>query len=235
VYGEPIWEEMMEFTNGKWTTMEDEERADAVPKCILHLQEKERQARETKHQQAWDRLCPPEYRNTRSEQLPNVQKFEEVQKWQYGAKGLLLTGPTRRGKTRSIWKLLERLHFDERRKILAFTPMDLKLAVATAWRDSLNVSHQAFSRCDDEMEEEWIWQVRTIDVLFLDDLDTIKFTEAVEETIYDIFEFRPTHGYPVIATVNITGRALAARMNTNGRGAKIVERIREYCQVINFT
>ena len=70
----------MEFTNGKWTTMEDEERLDAVEKCKLHLQEKERQAEETKHRQAWERLCPPEYRNTRSEQLPNVQKFEEVQK-----------------------------------------------------------------------------------------------------------------------------------------------------------
>jgi DNA replication protein DnaC len=202
--------------------MDDKERPDAVEKCKLHLQENERQARETEYRQAWERLCPLEYRSTRSEQLPNVQKFEEVQKWQYGAKGLLLTGPTRRGKTRSIWKLLERLHFDERRKILAFTPMDLKLAVATAWRDN-------------ETAEEWISRVRCIGVLFLDDLDTIKFTEAVEETIYDIFEYRTTHGKPVIATVNVTGRALAARMNTNGRGAKIVERIREYCQVINFT
>jgi len=166
----------MEFTNGKWTTMELKERPDAVEKCKLHLQEKARQAREAEHRQAWKRLCPPEYCNTRSEQLPNVQKFEEVQKWQYGPKGLLLIGPTRRGKTRSAWKLLERLHFEERRKILAFTPMDLKLAVASAWRDSINVmSHEALSRCDEMEEEEWIWQVRRIDVLFLDDLDTIKF------------------------------------------------------------
>ena len=43
------------------------------------------------------------------------------------------------------------------------------------------------------------------------------------------------HRKPVIATVNRTGRELAARMNANGRGAKIVERMREYCQVINFT
>jgi len=176
MYGDPTWEDMMEFTNGKWTTMELKERPDAVEKCKLHLQEKARQAREAEHRQAWKRLCPPEYCNTRSEQLPNVQKFEEVQKWQYGPKGLLLIGPTRRGKTRSAWKLLERLHFEERRKILAFTPMDLKLAVASAWRDSINVmSHEALSRCDEMEEEEWIWQVRRIDVLFLDDLDTIKF------------------------------------------------------------
>jgi hypothetical protein len=43
------------------------------------------------------------------------------------------------------------------------------------------------------------------------------------------------HEKPVIGTVNRTGRELAARMNANGRGAKIVERMRESCQVINFT
>jgi DNA replication protein DnaC len=105
---------------------------------------------------------------------------------------------------------------------MAFIPMDLKLAVANAWRDT-------------ETAEDWIDTLRYVDVLFLDDLDTIKFTEAVEETIYDAFEFRPTHQRPVIATVNRTGRELAARMNANGRGAKIVERMREYCQVVNFT
>jgi DNA replication protein DnaC len=44
--------------------------------------------------------------------------------------------------------------------------MDLKLAVANAWRDT-------------ETAEDWINTVRYVDVLFLDDLDTIKFTEAV--------------------------------------------------------
>jgi DNA replication protein DnaC len=132
-------------------------------------------------------------------------------------------GPTRQGKTRSVWKLLERLHFAEKRKIKEFTPMDLKLAVTNAWRDR-----------DPETAKNFVDAVRYVDVLFLDDFDTIKFTEAVEETIYDIFEFRPTHGYPVIATLNRSGRELAARMNANGRGAKIVERMREYCQVINF-
>jgi DNA replication protein DnaC len=212
----------MEFTQGAWMTMEnDEERADALEKCKLHLQEKERQMRETARRRAWESLCHPEYRNTRSEHLPNVQRFKEVQKWQYGPKGLLLVGPTRQGKTRSVWKLLERLHFAEKRRIKAFNPMDLKLAVAQAWRDS-------------ETAEGFVEDLRDVAVLFIDDLDTVKFTEAVEETIYDVFEFRPTHGKPVIATVNRTGRELAARMNANGRGARIVERMREFCQVVNF-
>jgi DNA replication protein DnaC len=136
--------------------------------------------------------------------------------------GLALVGPTRRGKTRAVWTRLKRLHFEERLTIRAFRPMDLKLKVANVWRDP-------------EEAEEWINRLRRTDLLFLDDLDTVKFTEAVEETIYDVFEFRPTHGKPIVVTVNTTGRKLAERMNANGRGAKIVERMRESCHVVNFT
>ena len=207
--------ELMEFTNGMWETIPFEERYEVEQACKRKIQERA-------HRKAWEYLCPPEYRNTVYEELPNVTKFEEVQKWQYGPKGLLLVGPTRQGKTRSAWKLLERLYFAEKRRIKAFNPMDLKLAVASAWRDS-------------ETAEEFVEDLRNVNVLFLDDLDTVKFTEAVEETVYDAFEYRPTHQKPVIATVNRTGRELAARMNANGRGARIVERMREYCQVINFT
>jgi DNA replication protein DnaC len=206
--------DLMEFTDGRWEIMTDEECDRAYVACARQLERRRLES-------SWKNLCPPGYRNTISEQLPNVAKFEEVQKWQYGPTGLLVVGPTRRGKTRSVWKLLERLHLDERRKIIAFTPMDLKLAVMSAWQEV-------------ETAEDLLFDLHSADVLFFDDLDTVKFTEAVEETIYDAFEFRPTHEKPVIATVNRTGRELAARMNANGRGAKIVERMREYCQIVNF-
>ncbi|HZS19219.1 MAG TPA: hypothetical protein VFA51_14925 [Candidatus Udaeobacter sp.] len=209
------WEELMEFTDAKWDDLPLEERYAVRQAC-------EKQLPEISRRRAWESLCPPEYRETSPERLPNLEKFEQVQRWQFGPMGLLLVGPTRRGKTRSAWKLLERLHFEEHRGIIAMSPMDLKLAVASVWRDA-------------ETADTWIWRLRSAGVVFLDDLDTVRFTEAVEETIYDIFEFRPTHREPVIATVNRTGRELAARMNTNGRGAKIVERMREYCQIVNFT
>jgi hypothetical protein len=211
---EPTQRDLYEFTNGEWDEIPDELRNKVWEACKRDLSRT--------LLSAWKDLCPTEYRNTNSERLPTLEKFEQVQNWQYGPMGLLLVGPTRRGKTRSVWKLLERLHFDERRSIIAFSPMDLKLEVAKAWQDP-------------EKAEDWIDRLRSVGILFFDDLDTVKFTEAVEETIYDAFEFRPTHRRPVIATVNRTGRELAARMNANGRGAKIVERMREYCQVVNFT
>jgi DNA replication protein DnaC len=206
---------MMNFTHGKFESMTYEERVKVRDE---YLRVVNRHCRE----RSWHFLCPPAYRNTVLEQLPNVGRFNEVQEWKYGSTGLLLVGPTRRGKTRAAWMLLKRLYLEEGRSIEAFRPMDLKLKVAKTWADA-------------DEADDWIWELRHTDVLFFDDLDTIKFTETVEETIYDIFEFRPTHGKPVIVTVNVTGRELAERMNANGRGAKIVERMREYCQVINFT
>ena len=215
---EPTWRDLMKFTNGKFDTMPYEMQLKEVEQYKECKLQRELSARRS----SWKSLCPPGYRNTISERSPNVAKFEEVQKWQYGPMGLLVVGPTRRGKTRSVWKLLERLHVDERRKIIAYTPMELKLAVMSAWQDV-------------ETAEDLLFDLHNADVLFFDDLDTVKFTEAVEETIYEAFEFRPMHEKPVIATVNRTGHELAARMNANGRGAKIVERMRESCQVINFT
>ncbi len=201
--------------------MNEDELDAALKECEKELKRHELAMAEKRRANAWKALCPPLYRDTVLDRIPCKDKFNEVQNWRYGSLGLILLGPSRRGKTRSVWKLLERLHF-EGREIIAFTPMKLKLQVANVWRDP-------------ETAEEWIYSLHLADVLFFDDLDTIRFTEAVEETIYDVFEYRPAHGKPVIATLNQSGSQLARRMNANGRGVKIVERMREYCQIINFT
>ena len=219
---DPSYHDMMAFTGGKFESMTNEARWQARDEYIKAYDEHMRLREQRYRERSWERLCPPAYRNTVPEQLPDLVKFKQVQEWQYGATGLLLVGPTRRGKTRAAWTLIKRLYLEEGRTIKTFRPMDLKLEVANALGDA-------------EEAEEWIGGLRHTDVLFLDDLDTVKFTEAVEETIYDLFEFRPTHGKPVIVTLNLTGRRLAERMNANNRGAKIVERMREFCQVINFT
>jgi DNA replication protein DnaC len=138
------------------------------------------------------------------------------------SEGLLLIGPSRSGKTRAVWALLKRLHFQEERKIVALGPKDLKAAVANEWRDR------------DDDEPDLTSRLRHAGLLFLDDLDTIKFTEAVEETVYDTFEYRLAHGRPVILTLNQSGPELAGRMSTEARGEKIIGRMRESCRVINF-
>jgi DNA replication protein DnaC len=215
------WFDVKDFIGEKFGTMTRDEQNAAWEQCEKAIAQHEKELKQRAIENAWKDLCPPLYRDTVLERLPHKDKFEDVQRWSYGPVGLIVLGPSRRGKTRSVWKLLERLQF-EGKEIIAFTPMKLKLAVASVWQDA-------------ETAEEWIYGLHRADVLFFDDLDTVKFTEAVEETIYDVFEYRPAHGKPVIATVNQSGAQLAGRMNANGRGVKIVERMREFCQVLNFS
>src|SRR5262245_1185352 len=147
--------DMMEFTKGKFATMSHEEQNQALEAYPVYVEELRRLEAERAHRQAWEELCPPEYRNSCRERLPNLEKFGQVHKLEYGPFCLLLVGPTRRGKTRAVWKLLERLHFAEKRRIKAFNPMDLKLAVANAWRDP-------------ETAEEFVGDLRYVGVLFFD-------------------------------------------------------------------
>ena len=215
----PTFDEVMEVTKGRWLDMSVDEKEVVVTELVprMRILRHQRQLEES-----WHRLCPPIYRESDPKRLPNLRMFEEVQKWEYGPEGLLLIGPSRRGKTRAVWALLKRLHFQEERKILAFGPKDLKAAVANEWRDR------------DDDEPDLTSQLRHAELLFLDDLDTIKFTEAVEETLYDTFEDRLAYGRPVILTLNQSGPELARRMSTEARGEKITRRMRESCKVIAF-
>ena len=77
MHAEPSYSELIKFTGGRWETMTDEERDEAYVACVRALDQRILES-------SWKRLCPPQYRNTISEQLPNVAKFEEVQKWQFG-------------------------------------------------------------------------------------------------------------------------------------------------------
>src|SRR5580693_3800551 len=54
-------------------------------------------------EQKWLALCPPAFRATEISKLPLPQKAEEVLAWNYGPTGLLLHGPTGRGKSRCAW------------------------------------------------------------------------------------------------------------------------------------
>ena len=231
-FDRPDYDNMMSFTQGRWDTMGPEEQDVALKEYELWLPQRRAEMHQDELLKKWEQLCPPIYRDSNPELLPNLPMFEEVQKWEYGPQGLLLKGPSRQGKTRAAWALLKRLHFQEERKIVAFVPKDLKAAVADEWRDRDRIANDWRDRCNSG--PDITTRLRRAEVLYLDDLDTIKFTEAVEETLYDTFEYRLAHGKPVILTLNQSGPELAGRMSTEARGEKITARMRESCRVINF-
>ena len=148
--------------------------------------------------------------------------------WKFGERGLLLVGETGTGKTRSAWKLLERLYLSEERSLRALDAAGMQLGVAREWGKP-------------DTTERWVEKLCAVDVLFLDDLDKVKFTEAAALAIYTIFERRPAHGRPIIATLNQRGDDLTSRLTVNergeqfpGRGAAIVRRMREFCELVEF-
>ncbi len=193
----PDYYNMMEFTSGKWMHMTEQEQDTAVKNFTAAVAQRKLEMRQEMLRTEWNRLCPPLYRETDPDRLPNLAKFNEVQEWQFGPEGLILIGASRRGKTRAVYALLRRLHFEEKRKVLVFGPKDLQLARANDWRDR------------EEDAADLTTKLRQAEILFFDDLDTIKFTEAVEGTLYDTLEHRMAFGKPMLITLNQCGTQLA--------------------------
>src|SRR5690242_9896192 len=118
-----LWQDhyhgLMAMTGNRWITMNADEQAVAqarYPRWALdRAREKEAQLREKRLPEEWRRLCPRMYRDTDVELLPNREAFAKAQDWSFGAKGLLLVGATRRGKTRAAWAVLKKLHFQGRK------------------------------------------------------------------------------------------------------------------------
>jgi len=70
-------------------------------------------------------------------------------------------------------------------------------------------------------------------LVFFDDLGKCKLTENVEANLFEVVEQRTAWERPTIVTTNDTGESLKARMSEN-RGAPLVERIKEFFQVVEF-
>jgi len=150
-----------------------------------------------------------------------MEAWEAVQAWVPGANkdkpGLLLAGPNRIGKTRSVYVRLGQLHA-ENYAILAYTGAEFSLRCAEAHGNKNGTA--------------WEKRLCEVEVLFIDDLDKARFTDCVGTSLYDIIETRTSWRRPIITTMNVKGDGLSDRVGHTG-GA-IVGRLRDFCQVANF-
>ncbi len=170
------------------------------------------------------KMCPTLYRKTDPARL-FAGHLSTVLSWRYSPKGLLLVGPTGTGKTRCAWLLVQRLFLEERRNVIYFDGVGWGISVA-----------QAYGAPD--TTERWLDRICKVDVLFFDDLFKAKMTEAQEQALYGVFERRAAWLRPTIATMNSTGHMILARMTENGRadrGEPLLRRMREFCEVVNFS
>lgn len=166
----------------------------------------------------WHSMCPPLYQQTDVKRLPKIQ-YDRVMDWTHTGRGLILSGATGTGKTRCAWQLLWRLIVIEGLGVRAF--------------DSIGFGHECARAFGEYRGETWVDAVAASDVLFLDDVDKMVLTERVESELFGLIERRVAHIRPIIATTNASGRALREKM-TELRGAALVRRLRESCEVIVF-
>lgn len=170
----------------------------------------------------WNRICPEIYRDFDLVQSRHPEASERIIQWNpREGRGLLVVGASRAGKTRAVYQMLRR-KFMEGAKVSAFRGTKwTELAIAKA-------------RGGDESPEarRLIAEAHSADLTFVDDFAKNRWTETTEVAFWELLEDRGSRRKPVILTCTETGDAMIQRMGHSGQD--IINRLREFCDVIKF-
>lgn len=199
------------------------------PKCIdaltaLELETtkaKKAAMKDTKRkerEQEWTRICPPLYLDSDMQRLP-TKPTAKVLCWKLNSKGLIVHGPTGRGKTRACFLLLRRLFLTDMVTVEIF--------------HANRFAHECAVNFGNQCGEDWIKRLSKVPVLFLDDVGKFKLTERVESELFGLVELRAANLKPIIATTNFVGDTLQQKL-TEDRGGPLVRRLKEFCDSVNF-
>ena len=194
----------------------------ACDDCCREHERQETQMAETEHRDDYEAICPPLYRETdiNHEGFP-LEQYEKVMRWKFNPVGLLLVGETDRGKTRCMFKLIERLVVKEHHKVKGFFPEDFRLRVS----DNLKTEKRATG---------FLKEFSEVDVLFLDDLFADKLSESLESFIFGLIDARIRWKRPMLITTQRTNEEFAALAKDKIRAAAIIRRLRDFCTIIEF-
>lgn len=176
----------------------------------------------------FNRICPPEYQATdwtRPGFSANREQIARVVDWKPDRKGLILTGPTGRGKTRAAWQLLKRLMCEEGRDVVYWHAMD--------WFKELQ-HHVRYGR---DEAGPWVNAVASHWLVFLDDYGQDAVTKGKEEWaeawFFRFLDIRVERGLPLLITSNMTAKDMADRV-TDIRSDALVRRILDLCDPVKF-
>ena len=157
---------------------------------------------------------------------PHAEAIARVIRWVPDSdKGLLLSGPTGRGKSRALFALMERLANDGRRFSFSF---------AGDWFASLGRQ----VRYGRDEAAEWVdaWAAKPI--LILDDIGQeavlARNEDWAQAHFFRLLDLRCAKGLPLIASTNLTADQMAATTGKGIRSDPLIRRLLDLCEVVRF-
>jgi len=195
---------------------------DCVTIAIDAAKVAEAEQRRKERENAFNLRMPPIMRETD----PNHPRFPaarwaKVDSWRYGARGLILHGVSRTGKSRCLWRLLRRVYVHDGLDVLVYGPGQLERAVASSY------AHTGGA-------EAFFARVVNAPVLAIDDFGKERFTDRFESFVFSALNERFEWQRPVILSTNFVGGALVDRFDDKEKGFPLVERLREFCEAVSF-
>jgi DNA replication protein DnaC len=169
----------------------------------------------------WAKFTP--FPDTDLQRIRFGAKNEAINAFAEAGVSVVLVGETRRGKTRLGFLMVEP-HYLAGRTIRCFTHIGLKNTLLK--KSSEGPSWMTL----------FIDQLKSCDVLFLDDLGKATMTDAdgrglqIEEQFFDVMDHRLIHNKKTLMTMNDINKTLIARMSKD-RGAPFAARIAELARV----
>jgi DNA replication protein DnaC len=175
----------------------------------------------------WEAACPPGLRESdwSHERLsPYRAQIDRVLGHQLGKKGIIASGPTGRGKSRSMWQLMRRFSEDG---------LEVRFFSASDWFTSL----QEQIRYGRDDARGWVETVAKRHVVFLDDygqeaLQTTK-AEWAMGWFFRFLDIRVGEGLPLYLTTNLRSDEMVGRAGSI-RGDPLVRRLLDLADPVSF-
>jgi IstB-like ATP binding protein len=175
---------------------------------------------------AWERLCPKLYQKTDIARLEDELRelgydvcwLRDILAWQYGTRGLVISGPTGVGKSRVMWLLLQRLLDQEHRSAVLLNAVRFRTTLQLAGRDGTT--------------EEFVRRLVLTDLLYWDDLGQMHLTGSASEMLLHVVEERCNSEMPILATTQYSGEGIDAQFERKEMGKAIRRRLNEFCRVV---
>lgn len=175
--------------------------------------------------------CQKGYPDTNFEDarlLAYKEAIQRVLSWQYGPKGMILSGPTGRGKTRAVFGLYRRLACEEGRSA--------RYMFAGDWFSTL----QGEIRYGKDEARAWVEGIASHPLVILDDLGQEAVMNAkqdwAEAWFFRFLDIRIAKRLPLIVTTNLDASAMASAFNSSGsiRAHPLIRRLLELTAVVKF-